>query len=126
MRQTGFSKKVVAAIIARDEGCCFRCGGYVLHGERGRDWSLQHRRARGMGGSRRPDTDSVQNGILLCGSATTGCHGWVESNRIEAIENGWAVPQHGDPLQVAVVHWRDGTIHLHSNGFTSSRPEVTV
>lgn len=121
---TGFSKAVTSAIIEREEGCCFRCGGYVLHGTRGWDYSLQHRRARGMGGSRRPDTNSVQNGILLCGSATSpgGCHAYVEAHPSEAEDKGWRVPQSGDPLLAAVVHWRDGTIHLHSNGRYGSRP----
>lgn len=69
-----------------------------------------------MGGSRLPDTNAVQNGMLLCGSGTTGCHGWVESHRQAALDSGWAIPQGADPLAVAAVHWRDGTIHLHSNG----------
>lgn len=123
-RDTGFSKAVSAAIMLRDGGCV-RCGG-ACHGERGRDFSLQHRRARGMGGSRRQDTNEPQNGIVLCGSATSagGCHQWVESNRLAARDHGWAIWQSEDPLTVIVDHRQLGMVFLHSNGSWGSKPEA--
>ncbi len=124
-RLTGFTQAIVDAILERDGHCCVRCGG-ALHGQRGLDYSIQHRRARGMGGSRRPDTNSVQNGLAMCGSGTTGCHGWVESHRHEALSCGWAVDQSADPLKVPVVHFLHGIhtlVFLHSNGSWGSRPE---
>jgi hypothetical protein len=54
-----------------------------------------------MGGTRRPDLPS--NLIALCGSGTTGCHGWVESRRTEALEEGLLVRQHHDPATTPVL-----------------------
>jgi hypothetical protein len=121
---TGFDPVVVDAILERDGYACTRCGG-ALYGERGFDYSIQHRRARGSGGTDRPDTNCPQNGIALCGSATSagGCHEWVESNREEARLSGWAIRQADDPLKKSVVHALLGRVFLYSNGSFGSRPE---
>jgi len=66
--------------------------------------TIQHRRARGMGGSSKASTSSPANGLLLCGSGTTGCHGWTESHPAEAAFLGWRVTQFDDPTHVPV--WR--------------------
>lgn len=122
-KDTGPSKAVVIAVLERDGYCCFVCGG-ALWGERGFDFSLQHRRARGSGGSRRPDTNQPQNLISLCGSATSpgGCHSSIESSRSWARENGWAIRQSDDPLELPVLHWQMRLIFLHANGGYGSRP----
>ncbi|MEU1550276.1 HNH endonuclease [Nocardia sp. NPDC005745] len=59
-----------------------RCGGQC---ERCRapGVTMHHRWKRGQGG---PWTPS--NVIALCGSGTTGCHGWVEHNPAAAHESG--------------------------------------
>jgi hypothetical protein len=49
----------------------------------GRATNIHHRLPRGAGG-----TNSKANLLHLCGSGTTGCHGWVESHRKEAYELG--------------------------------------
>ncbi len=123
-RSTGFDAAVVDAILERDGHCCVRCGG-ACWGERGLAYSLQHRRARGMGGTERPDTNMPQNGILLCGSGSgdSGCHSWAESHRGEARAHGWAIRQDQDPLLVPVTHYLHGVIFLYSNGSWGSRPE---
>lgn len=120
---TGPSDAVVLQVAQRDEWSCVRCGG-ACHGRRGVDWSVQHRRARGMGGTRRSDANEPQNLILLCGSATTGCHGWVESNRQAALSNGWAVKSNSDPMQAPVLHWQRGLIFLRTDSSWSSRPHI--
>jgi hypothetical protein len=52
--------------------------------------SVHHRRPRMMGGSRNESTYiKPANLIVLCGSGTTGCHGWVESNR-DRSKGAWA------------------------------------
>ena len=74
-----------------------------------RSSQIHHRRPRGMGGSKRESTSATANGLVLCGSGTQGCHGWVESNRKVAIEQGFIVPQHRDPSEVPVLikaQWR--------------------
>ncbi|MFI7073621.1 hypothetical protein [Micromonospora sediminicola] len=107
-RDTGSTAATVALVIERDRGCCARCGRHVAGGVRGRDFSIQHRRARGAGGTRRADTNGPQSLIVLCGSATTGCHDYVERHRVEAREFGWAVRQSDDPAQVPVLHAAHG------------------
>jgi hypothetical protein len=71
----------------RAGGRCERCGVSLLNVPA----SVHHRRPRGMGGAKNLDT--VANLVVLCGSGTTGCHGWVESHRAEAIAQGWLVPR---------------------------------
>lgn len=124
-KDTGPSKAVVIAVLARDAYCCVRCGG-ALWGVRGRDYSIQHRRARGAGGSRREDTNHPQNLLSTCGSATSGCHGLMERLRNEARAMGWAIRQSDDPLQVPVQHWQYGLIFLGADGSWSSRPPTTA
>lgn len=94
----------------RDQGRCVRCGRPAVG-----EWSIQHRRARGMGGTRRPDANSAANLVVLCGSATTGCHGWVESHPTEAARWGYRVAQNQDPAQVA-VWWHGRWVGLTEDG----------
>jgi hypothetical protein len=44
-----------------------------------------------MGGTRVAEINQPANLLALCGSGTTGCHGWVESNREQAYELGLLV-----------------------------------
>lgn len=123
-RDTGPSQVTVLQVLRRDGYSCVRCGRDAT-GERGRDWSVQHRRPRGMGGSRRNDTNSPQNLIVLCGSATSpgGCHEAVESHRAEAIANGWLLWQTQDPAAepVLVAH-SSRWVWLTEDGRYSSEP----
>ncbi|MEV5819237.1 hypothetical protein AB0L22_08690 [Micromonospora haikouensis] len=117
-RDTGPTADVVAAVVARDARCV-RCGG-VLTGARGVGWSVQHRRARGVGGTRRDDTNQPHNLILLCGSAVDGCHGHVEQHRVEARDFGWAIRQTDDPAEVPVLHAAHGWVLLTPAGGTTT------
>jgi hypothetical protein len=58
--------------MGRDNFRCAACGLNV----NGIPYSLQHRVARGMGGTSRPEANSPERLVLLCGSATTpgSCH----------------------------------------------------
>lgn len=67
--------------------------------------SVHHRKPRGMGGTRRADVHGLHHLMLLCGSGTTGCHGWVERNRAAARDRGLLVPQAMDATEVPVVLW---------------------
>lgn len=112
---TAFTKPVEALILARANNACERCGR-ANRGERGRDWSIHHRRPRGMGGTKRPSTASV--GVVLCGSGVTGCHGWVESHRVDATDLGWLVSKLGrdHPRDVQVITARFGYVFLDDEG----------
>lgn len=80
--------KLRQMVIERAEYCCDRCGIYLP----GRQYSLQHRRARGAGG--RKDAHSPAGLIVLCGSAVTGCHGYIEQTgpgRSEGYALGFAI-----------------------------------
>lgn len=89
---TGFSKQVREIITERAGGCCERCGR--------RTWDMQahHRRPRGAGGSRRPETNQAANGVLL----DADCHRWIEANRASALSDGWLVRQSDTPATVPV------------------------
>lgn len=57
-----------------------------------------------MGGSKDPDSGSPANGLWVHPS----CHAWIESNREEALANGYLVRQGTDPTTVPVkmgLHW---------------------
>lgn len=54
-------------IAERCGGRCERCGAP--------EYTVHHRRKRSQGGTWCPS-----NLLALCGSGTTGCHGWVENN----------------------------------------------
>lgn len=103
-RSTGPTRAVVDLVVARDEGRCAVCGGGVS-GERGSDWSIQHRLRRGNGGTRRLWVNLPANLLLMHGSGTTSCHGRVESERTWAEKLGYRVVD-GIllPVEVPVLH----------------------
>lgn len=102
-------------VLGRDHWMCAWCG-CSIDVSRG-DYSLQHRRARGMGGSRRPETNLAGNLVTMCGSATTGCHGYAESHREESTERGFTIPQHvADPASVPLRHVLYGRVTLDNEG----------
>lgn len=100
---------------------CQWCGRWVdvLNGY----YSLQHRRARNMGGSRLADTDKPQNLVLVCGSATTGCHGHIESHPIEAAERGFRLLQTQNPATHPITRW--GGAHLYLTAAGRAEPADT-
>lgn len=101
---SGFSSQVRAVIIERSDGWCECCGL-----KRGAE--VHHRRARGMGSTKRPETNEPSNGLWLCGDD----HRHIESHRAEAIENGWLVPQHQDPRDIPVLY-RGTPVFLDDRG----------
>lgn len=111
------SKATVDLVWKRDGGRCARCGIGLTREDRGYTWSLHHRRPRGMGGSRISWVNEAANLLVLCGTGTTGCHGWVEKNRGEARDLGWLVPVNAayTPHEVA-VSYPDGLFWLTDYG----------
>lgn len=94
----------------RDEHRCFRCGAYLSSAWPG--YSCHHRQLQGSGG---PDTP--ENRIMLCGSGTTGCHGWVHANPAVARAHGWLVSKFtGHPELVPAEHHSRGWLLLAADG----------
>ena len=116
---TGFSPAVVERIWTRDQGCCARCGRSLRREARGVEWSVHHRCPRSSGGTRRSWVGEAANGVLLCGTGTTGCHGVVEREREQARADGWLVSANGRLLadEVAVRHVLFGLVLLTDEGW---------
>lgn len=96
--------RIRAAVSTRDEWTCQRCGKHA--GVIGA--SIHHRKGR------QPydgfDPNSLSNLVTLCGSGTTGCHGWVTEHPAEAYATGWAVRRLGNDHPDEVPMQRlDGT-----------------
>lgn len=104
--KTGPDQRIRQLVMERDGFQCVKCGNPVS-GEPSVGYSIQHRIPRGMGGSRDPRLNLPSNLILLCGSGTTGCHGEVESKRLEAREHGFALWRSQNPADepVTVAIW---------------------
>lgn len=85
-------------VLARSGGRCERCGGI------GR--SYHHRKKRGQGGEWDPT-----NIVRLCGTGTTGCHGWVEEHPNEAQTQGFHVRPWERPDEVP-VKWQRSKWYL--------------
>ena len=81
------------AVSARCGGQCERCRAHPTV-------DLHHRRPRGMGETKNPDIHIPANLTALC----RDCHGWVESNRKVALEQGWLISQHDtrEPYEIPI------------------------
>jgi hypothetical protein len=112
-RDTGPSRAVRDVVLARDGHACVCCGRDISAGM----YSLQHRRARGAGGSAREDTNRPANLVTLCGHATSpdGCHARVESQPTWAHVRGYRVDQGRDPA-AAPLWWHGELVLLAHDG----------
>lgn len=68
-----------------------------------------------MGGSSDPAVNAPSNLMLLCGSGVTLCHGWIESNRTEAYQQGWLLHSGHSPEVIPA--------YIHGLGFRLLTPE---
>ena len=82
--------RIRAAVNSRDEWTCQRCGKHA--GVIGA--SIHHRKGRQA--YQGFDPNALSNLVTLCGSGTTGCHGWVTEHPSEAYATGWAVRRLGN------------------------------
>jgi hypothetical protein len=82
-----------ALVTERDGNTCQRClrGGGV---------NRDHRLNRSQGG-----LTAASNLQLLCGSGTTGCHGWATTHPREALHDGWRVPMGQTPADWPARRW---------------------
>lgn len=120
LRDTGPDPKTRALVLVRDGYQCVRCG--CPAGPEIGQYSLQHRKARGVGGD-----NSLPNLILLCGSATTGCHGAVEARKDpHDLAAGYRLESWQDPAAEGVMyaseHGSGVTLWLDADGGLSPEP----
>jgi len=85
-----------ALCVERDESRCAKCARYFPDG-----LNLHHRQLRSQGGQ-----NTAANLIALCGSGTTGCHGWVHAHPKSATALGLIVASWADPAETPVRTWR--------------------
>jgi hypothetical protein len=95
----------------RDRERCAWCGVPIFGGSR------HHRKFRSRRGG-----DEVSNGVLLCGSGTTGCHGWVHLYPSVARVEGFAVESWETPAEVPVRHFIYGWVLLDDEGGVTPVP----
>lgn len=109
-----FTDKVREQIRERAKDRCEKCGSLALYHQ------IHHRRPRGMGGSKDPDTGSPANGLWV----HPACHAKIESNREESLEAGYLVRQGVDPTAVPVKIGISWYLLDHQGGRTRiSNPE---
>jgi hypothetical protein len=112
---------LLRAVVERDGFACVRCGNGVAFGFR----SVHHRKL----GDR--SLNEPWNLITLCGSGTTGCHGWVhgvkvaglpQPSRRECYTAGWIVPKHhAEPWVIPVLYAQP-----LRTGYYLLEPDLTV
>lgn len=115
MRAGDFTAATVrAAFFDREQERCFRCRRPLRFEDRGHGWSAHHRKPRGMGGTSDLAVANIANCLILCGTGTTGCHGWVESWRAIAEDFGYLIRREARIATPAgtPVRRMDGTLWL--------------
>ena len=104
------SRLVCELVDRRDEYCCVRCGRYLI----GNPASRHHRKLRSQASL--AEVHNPSNLILLCGTGTTGCHGWVHAHPAEACRYGWMVRSYREVWDIAVLSKKHGWIFLDDDG----------
>jgi hypothetical protein len=90
------------------------------------DGQIQHRLARGMGGTSLHVTNSIVNAALMCGSPFIGCHGLAERRDPLFRVHGFWLRQGDDPamtpIMLASPYGSGVTVWLRADGTYGSRP----
>lgn len=110
-RSTGPVRGVVDLVYERANYSCELCL-VGIGPQRGVDHHVHHRRPRRAGGSRRADTNSPANLLLLCPS----CHEVIEVQRAAAYDGGWLVGASQDPARVPVLIGAVRLVYLSDDG----------
>ena len=117
---TAPTPSVVRMVLERDQWCCVMCGR-PLTGTRGFHWSIHHRQARGMGGSKAAHINQPSNLVSVCGHGTFACHGEIERLRYVSEAMGLivrrpALPAH-QPVHITGPRFPIGaTVYLSDDG----------
>ncbi len=109
---TAAERNARKTVRTRSGGICEICGHAVAT-------NFGHRKNRSQGGQW-----SASNGLDLCGSGSTGCHGKATVNPALARERGWAVLSTQDPAEMPVFLTGLGWVYLLDDGSTT--PQETA
>lgn len=82
MTASEIPRDVRQGVLTRDGFSCWLCGVNVGRGV----YSLHHRQGRAG-----RDPHRYSNLLTLCGTGTTGCHGWVTVHPLQACDLGLSV-----------------------------------
>lgn len=74
----------------RSEGICEVCGSAPAT-------NCHHRKNKSQGGG-----NELSNLMHVCGSGTTGCHGWITENPAKSYRYGLSVRSYGNPAMAQV------------------------
>ena len=104
---------------------CMRCGRNLhdpsaLAGQA----AASHRQLR-----RRADPtvrDLPSNIVELCGSGTTGCHGWTHAHPAEAERFGYIIPSWRDPLNAPIRDWNGDWWWLLDDGTAQRLTQIEI
>ena len=66
--------------------------------------------------TRFPVLQRLDPSLQLCGSGTTGCHGWVHAHPARAYRLGYLVHTGKDPATIPVYYRTGGWQQLHTDG----------
>ena len=100
-------------VLRRDGFKCVICGQPIDTGWSG--YSIHHRRMRSQGHGY-DNLHEAGNLLALCGSGTTGCHGWVHAHPERAYRLGYLVHTGKDPATIPVYYRTGGWQQLHTDG----------
>lgn len=102
--------KLVREVCAhRDNARCVRCGRSLV----GIPASLHHRRLRSHPF---PGLHQPANLIWLCGSGTTGCHGWFHDHPAVAYQLGYMVHMSDNPVNIPMLRYDGKWVLLDNDG----------
>jgi hypothetical protein len=111
-----FTPKTRKLAYARWDGRCAWDGDWMHP----KAFVVQHRRARGAGGSSDPLTVSPANAVAMHSS----CHEYVEAHPGEAGIRGFRVAQGTDPRSRSLLIWTGERVYLtDEGGYVAAEPE---
>lgn len=97
-------KRAREIVRGRSGDVCERCGS-------ARATNMHHRKNRSQGGQW-----LASNLLHLCGSGTTGCHGFIGGHPVVSYEQGWMVRRVADPAKSPVWLFGWGFVFLTDAG----------
>lgn len=99
------------AVLDRDGWRCVNCGTNII----GKAASLHHRQGR-----RGKNPHRMSNLVSMCGTGTTGCHGWITVHPAAAYDTGLAVRRTGiQTTEDTPVRTWQGWVTLDNEGTTT-------